>query len=187
MRLEYRALAPAPGRKAAARALRQLMGLLNERFARGHERRVRHACRLAKHVESLHGAEIDCPKGLAAHLAMLGRSLTAHRRQEVLILSDAIGDRNRADTPSRLDTLRAEHEEIDQQLMRLAVLTRDFTPPMGADPSWRQLCQVCRDLDRDLREQMRLEGDVVYPCLDGSNDALWARPPVVLPHVAAGS
>jgi regulator of cell morphogenesis and NO signaling len=147
---------------------------------------LRQVYRLAQRVEAAHGTEIDCPKGLAAHLAILGQSLLAHRRQEELILSEALGDRERADTPARLEALRAEHEDIHQHLMRLAVLTRDFTPPPGADGAWRQLCQLCRDLDRALREQMRLEDDVVYPSLDGSDEALRARAPLVLAPRADG-
>lgn len=168
--LERRILAPTARRTRAARALRRLMDQLSQRFAPAHERRVQHALRLARVVELAHRAEADCPNGVAAHLAMLGRCLKAHRQHEELILSEATGGRDLAETTMRLDALRAEHDAIDQHLMRLAVLTHDFTPPLDADQAWRRLCGVCRELVRDLREQMRLEGNVVYPCLDGSND-----------------
>jgi regulator of cell morphogenesis and NO signaling len=177
-RFERRLLAPTPDRKTGARTLRQLLFLLRDQFAPAHEQRVRRARRLAKRVENLHRTEIDCPKGLTAHLAALGRSLLAHRRQEELILWEALVGQERLQTPSRLEMLRAEHEEIDQQLMRLAVLTRDFTPPLDADQAWRKLCRVCRELNRDLRAQMRLEGDVIYPSLDGSDDLISPRPPL---------
>lgn len=177
--LERRILAPTAGRRRAAQALRRLMDQLSERFAPAHEQRLRRALRLAKVVELAHGPEADCPNGVAAHLAMLDQCLRAHRRREDLILTEATGGRDVAETRIQLAALRAEHDAIDQHLMRLAVLTHDFTPPVDADPTWRRLYRVCRELDRDLREQMRLEGDVVYPCLDGSNDAA-PRPVAIL-------
>ena len=178
--LEHAVINP-PNSADASRALRRLTKQLDQRFAPVHERRLTRAVRLAKMVESSHGAEVDCPRGAGAHLAELARCLSAHRREEDQILSAALADRHRAETSTRLKTLRDQHGAIGQHLMRLAVLTHDFTPPPGVDRTWRTLCRICRDLDHDLREQMRLEDNVIYPSLGSSNDT--AASPKLVRHV----
>jgi regulator of cell morphogenesis and NO signaling len=63
--------------------------------------------------------------------------------------------------------MMAEHRDVDDQLMRLRALTRDFTTPPGACDTWRALALACRKLDADLREHMRLENEEVFaPFLD---------------------
>jgi len=177
--LERALLDLTPGRTGARRALLRLVTRLGLRFTPAHERRVWRALRLAKVVELNHGAEPECPRGVSGHLVLLGRSLSAHRRREDQVLAEAMGGAGRAATPGLAD-LRADHAAIDQHLIRLAVLTRDFTPPLGADRDWRALSRVCRDLDRDLREHMRLEGDVVFPCLDDAEGTVASvGPPLV--------
>lgn len=158
-----------PGRPSARVVLLRLVARLGFRFAPAHGRRIERALRLARLVESAHDTEPECPRGVSEHLVLLALSLRVHRQREEEILAEAV--EGRTGSPSRLEDLRADHAAIDQHLIRLAVLTHDFTPPLGADRDWRALSKLCRDIDRDLREQMRLEGEVVFPWLDDRDRA----------------
>ncbi len=59
--------------------------------------------------------------------------------------------------------MEEEHRDVDQQLLRLASLTADFTSPEDACGTWRALYGVCQEIADDLREHMRLENDILFP------------------------
>ena len=103
------------------------------------------------------------PRGLADHLAIMADDLEGHQRKEESILFPTMLSGSCGVLRFPISRMMSEHDDVYEQLARLAALTKDFTPPQGACQTWRALSQACKKLDRDLREHMRLENDVLFP------------------------
>jgi len=65
------------------------------------------------------------------------------------------------DNPIR--AMMHEHDHVGGLLRRMRTLTRDYSPPEGACPSWRSLYAGLEALDHDLVEHMHLESNVLFP------------------------
>lgn len=117
---------------------------------------------LARKVERVHAGDPDCPHGLADHLAIMADDLAGHQRKEEAVLFPMMraGGDPRIGLP--IARMWAEHDDVEDQLVRLAALTGFYTAPQVACRTWRTLCDACRKLDDDLREHMRLENDVLF-------------------------
>ncbi|MBX3479652.1 MAG: hemerythrin domain-containing protein [Caulobacter sp.] len=141
----------------------ELIAHILERYHRIHLREFPVAIRLARAVEIDHARAPDCPAGLADHLALMADELAGHQRKEETLLFPLLlrGDGARAEPAIR--RMMSEHDDVDDQLTRLAALTRDFIAPPGACERWRALYRACHKIDRDLRDHMRLEDQVLFP------------------------
>ena len=59
--------------------------------------------------------------------------------------------------------LSTEHEHALEALDKLRRLASDFTAPAGASDEVREFYDALREFDDDLREHIRLEGEVLFP------------------------
>jgi regulator of cell morphogenesis and NO signaling len=160
-------LMSAPLRSMAPAGLHELVDHILERYHDVHRREFPAAIGLARKVEAVHAGEPGCPHGLGDHLALMLDDLESHQQREEQVLFPMLlaGGSPMARFP--IGRMMAEHRDVDDQLIRLRVLTRDFTTPPGACDTWRALALACRKLDADLREHMRLENEEVFaPFLD---------------------
>lgn len=156
------ALAPLTPPTAAAPAdTPALIDHLLHRYHEVHRRQFPEAIRLARRVESVHRERAGCPAGLSQHLAFMFDDLEAHHRKEEMVLFPIM---RRGDIPliGPIAVLEADHEDVLEQLDGLARLTNDFVPPEGACTTWRALCQLCREIDADLRDHVHLENNVLF-------------------------
>ena len=161
-KLERDLTAATRGSKAADRAAGKLIEHILERYHETHRREFPQAIELARTVERVHAGDADCPRGLADHLAIMADDLEGHQRKEENILFPTMLAGSCGVLRFPISRMMAEHDEVYEQLAHLAALTRDFTAPQEACGTWRALCQACKKLDRDLREHMRLENDVLF-------------------------
>lgn len=139
-----------------------LIAHILERYHATHRREFPQMIALAHRVEATHEHEPECPRGLADHLSMMADDLEGHQRKEETVLFPLM---LRGDAPAirfPIDRMMAEHRDVDHQLEYLAILTHDFTPPIGACASWRDLYRGCRKIHRDLREHMRIENEDLF-------------------------
>lgn len=150
------------GDKAAHRVIAGLIEHILERYHETHRREFPKAIDLARTVERVHAADPACPRGLADHLAIMSDDLEGHQRKEENILFPTMLAGSCGVLRFPISRMMSEHDDVYEQLARLETLTKDFTPPQGACQTWRALSQACRKLDRDLREHMRLENDVLF-------------------------
>ena len=162
-KLERDLTAATRGGKAAERAAGQLIKHILERYHETHRREFPEAIALARTVERVHAGDPDRPRGLADHLAVMADDLEGHQLKEETILFPTMLAGSCGVLRFPISRMMAEHDDVYEQLDRLAALTRDFTPPQDACQTWRALSLACRKLDRDLREHMRLENDVLFP------------------------
>jgi regulator of cell morphogenesis and NO signaling len=139
-----------------------LIDHLIDRYHEVHRRQFPEAIRLARRVEAVHHDHPAVPGGLSRHLAFMLDDLELHQQKEELMLFPMMrrGARDLADGP--IACMKAEHEDVLEQLKGLARLTNDFTPPEGACATWRGLYALCREIDTDLRAHMDLENDVLF-------------------------
>lgn len=138
-----------------------LIDHLLERFHEVHRGQFPRAIDLAVRVEAVHADSPDCPVGLAQHLAFMFDDLETHHQKEEMMLFPMMrrGDPYAA---GPIPCMEADHEDVVEQLKGLARLTKDYVAPEEACGTWRALYALCREIDADLREHMRLENDVLF-------------------------
>lgn len=154
-------MSPAP----EAQARPEIAGLIAHVVARYHDthrREFPEAIALARKVEAAHASEPERPTGLADHLALMFDDLESHQQREEQVLFPMLRAGGSPMVRFPIARMMAEHRDVDAQLARLRTLTRDFTSPPGACKTWQALTHLCRKLDQDLREHMRIENEEIF-------------------------
>lgn len=151
----------APPRAPSADAS-ALIDLILVRYHDTHRREFPEAIALARKVEAVHAEQPDCPRGLADHLAIMLDDLESHQQREEQVLFPMIRGGGSPMIRFPIGRMMTEHEDVAGQLQTLRELTHDFTCPPGACRTWQALSALCRKLDADLREHMRLENEVLF-------------------------
>ncbi len=106
----------------------------------------------------------------------LTESLVPHMRKEEVVLfpyileMDAAVNRNLSAPASHFGTvenpirmLMSEHDTDGERLRQMRSLTKDYTLPEGACPSYTALFAGLEDLERDLHRHIHLENNVLFP------------------------
>ena len=133
----------------------------------GHRTQFPQAIALARRVEAVHADHPRCPRGLADDLAIMADHLMSHQGREEAVLFPMMLAGGSPMIRHPVARMKEEHRDVDDQLLRLAVLTTDFTPPVDACATWRSLYRACHEIADDLREHMRLENDILFPRFAG--------------------
>lgn len=149
---------PAPPERPEA-----LIAFILENFHAIHRAELPELQRLAAKVERVHGDHADCPAGLAKLLLTMEADLEEHMHKEEAALFPMFAAGGGASAQFAVRRMLAEHDDHTKALLRLAELTCDFTPPVGACGSWRALYKGCAKLNADLREHIRIENEVLFP------------------------
>lgn len=157
-----------PGDPLASEQVCALIDHILHRYHQVHLEDFPQAIALARKVEAVHVADAECPDGLADHLAMMADDLAGHQRKEEMALFPMMREGGGAMLRIAVARMQAEHGDLVEQLTRLSVITKDFTPPQEACRTWRALNQLCRKLDSELREHMRLEDSILFPHFTGT-------------------
>lgn len=118
---------------------------------------------MAAKVERVHADKPACPRDLAAHLALMERSLFDHMDKEEQVLFPLIrrGAGPSASMPVRVMT--QEHDDHARNLRRMRELASDFVPPAEACTTWRALFLRLHRLEQDIMEHVHLENHVLFP------------------------
>ena len=106
----------------------------------------------------------------------LAESLVPHMRKEESVLFPYIQalessvSRNSNPAPPHFGTVQnpirmmvADHEEDGERLRVMREITRDYTLPEGACPSYTALYAGLTDLEKDLHRHIHLENNVLFP------------------------
>jgi len=117
---------------------------------------------LARKVEARHAEHSRVPVGLMQLLARFFDHLSLHQAKEEAVLFPMML-RGVGDLSGPIGVMSSEHDVVRSDLARLREITDDFTAPNDACGSWTRLYDLCRKFDRDLREHIRLEEDVLFP------------------------
>lgn len=133
------------------------------RFHDVHRAQFPDAITLARRVEAVHQDHPRCPRGLGDHLAIMADHLMSHQGREEAVLFPMMLTGGHPMIGHPISRMEEEHRDVDSQLLRLAVLTTDFSWPVDACETWRALYRACHEIANDLREHMRLENDILFP------------------------
>lgn len=118
---------------------------------------------MARKVEAVHADKDGCPRGLGAHLAMMGATLEEHLQKEEDVLFPMITSGHGESSIIPVRALMREHDDQGFNLREIRRLTNDLTPPAEACTTWRALYLRLDELQRDLMEHVHLENNVLFP------------------------
>lgn len=137
-----------------------------QRYHAVHRRELGVLCRLAREVEHQQRDHHACPHGLAGFLAGMQDELEQHMDREEAVLFPTLLAGGGGCAPFALRRMRAEHDDHQIQLARLAALTNDFVCPNDASDIWQALYAGCAKLHEDLCEHIRIENEELFPLFE---------------------
>jgi len=152
-----------PPRAPEAMSVEDLVAHIVGRYQEAHRRTLPELIALAQKVERVHHDVAGAPLGLAEALAHIADELEMHMVEEERVLFRAMRAKADAGLGHPIAVMRGEHRDYAAELDRLQVLAHDFVVPEGACGSWQRLYAGVAELSVMLREQMRLEDEVLFP------------------------
>jgi regulator of cell morphogenesis and NO signaling len=150
-----------PGGQAPAETA-DLIAHIIERYHKVHRLEFPVIIELARRVESVHQARVDCPRGLGNLLSDMFEDLEDHQHKEEAVVFPAMINGMGPALRGPIARMMQDHEELGELLAFMADLTDDFVAPVGACATWRTLYAGCRKLDMDLREHVHLENNILF-------------------------
>lgn len=150
----------------------QLIVHLVDHFHAGHRRELPRLLAMARKVEAVHRDKPECPRGLAAHLALLTDELERHMQKEEQVLFPMLLADHAGAAAAPILCMVGEHEEHARNLAELRRLAHDYVPPAAACGTWRALYLGLAELEHDVMEHVHLENHVLFPragCAPGSS------------------
>ncbi|MFC0308885.1 hemerythrin domain-containing protein [Gallibacterium trehalosifermentans] len=117
---------------------------------------------LAQKVESVHKDSSACPAGAAAILQKIYQDLEIHMRKEEQILFQMIQAGQYAMARMPIQVMLSEHDEAEEDLKTLLVVTRNLVLPEGACGSWQALYKGIATFIADLKQHIYFENEIFF-------------------------
>lgn len=118
---------------------------------------------LARKVEHVHHDVPEAPLGLADVLERISLDLDMHMSTEEKVLFPAMLRDIHEGLRHPLEVMRGEHAAYAKDVAEIETLAHGFSAPEGACGSWRRLYDGLSQLCDGLREQIRIEDEVLFP------------------------
>jgi regulator of cell morphogenesis and NO signaling len=128
----------------------------------------------AQNLETSQPTHLACPHGLYQSLADLCDDLLTHMEKEEVILFPLLAAESHSYLCTQLRMAQHHHDGHKQQLELMRQLTHDFTPPLDADDSWRNLYAELKLFYQDLLAHAELEEEVLF-CREDTYSAIDAK------------
>lgn len=138
----------------------ELIEFVLERFHAVHREQLPEAIQLARRVEQAHGGDRHCPDGLTEHLAEMYQELESHMMKEEQILFPMLAVESYPQGP--IMVMESEHDDHENALNHILVLTDNLKLPKGACGTWRALYELLEELITDVRAHIELESQVLF-------------------------
>jgi regulator of cell morphogenesis and NO signaling len=131
---------------------------------------------LAGKVVSRHGDTREELLRIQAKLAELGEELIAHQGKEEVVLFPYIGKFERyasgdgakprscfgtIDHPIKMMT--QDHDYAGSLMAEIRGLSKGYTPPAGACPTFSAFYAGLREFEQDLHQHVHLENNILFP------------------------
>jgi regulator of cell morphogenesis and NO signaling len=131
---------------------------------------------LAGKVVSRHGDTREELSRIQAKLAELGEELIDHQGKEEVVLFPYIGKLERfasgdgakprscfgtIDHPIKMMT--QDHDYAGSLMAEIRGLSKDYTPPAGACPTYLAFYTGLREFEQDLHQHIHLENNILFP------------------------
>ncbi len=140
-----------------------LIDLIETRYHASHRRELPELTRLARRVEAAHKAHPAAPHGLADLLETMTGELEDHMQKEEQILFPMMRRGGHPMIAQPISVMLAEHDNHGVNLREIERLTRDFTVPEEACPTWRALSVGARKFVDDVMEHIHIENNILFP------------------------
>jgi regulator of cell morphogenesis and NO signaling len=131
---------------------------------------------LAEKVVNRHGPTKTELPVIAAALAQLDEELTQHLAKEEAVLFPYIADLERAravgtakphscfgTVANPIAMMTQEHEGAGTLLAEIRRLSRDFTTPEDACPTFHAFYDGLKEFEQDLHQHIHLENNILFP------------------------
>lgn len=140
-----------------------LLALIAGRYQDAHRRALPDLIELARKVERVHHGASDAPVGLAHALEHIAMELDMHMQVEERVLFPSMLRHLDSVIAYPLALMRSEHDDYAAEIDKVQELAHGFVAPMTACASWQRLYRGVAELCATLREQIRLENEVLFP------------------------
>ena len=137
-----------------------------QRYHEVHRQQLPELVRMARRVEAVHRDHPQVPQGLADHLEAMEQELLDHMAKEEQILFPLLRQGGHPMVVHPIGMMRHEHVNHGVQIERLAALTTQHQPPVGACNTWRALYAGTARLTEDLIEHIHLENNLLFPAFE---------------------
>jgi len=140
------------------------------------KREVPRLTELAGKVVNRHGDTRLELSAIQAKLAELGEELIAHQGKEEVVLFPYIGKLERFVSGSGnkprdcfgtiahpIAMMTKDHEIAGSLMAEIRDLSRDYTPPDGACPTFRAFYEGLHEFELDLHQHIHLENNILFP------------------------
>ncbi len=117
---------------------------------------------MSRGVAEANGGEHPSLVRLADVVSTMAVELDSHLGKEENILFPWLLSGNGRMAAGPVNVMQREHDAASAQLAELRTLTSDFEAPADADDTWVELVAHLAQLDRDLREHMHLENNILF-------------------------
>ena len=131
---------------------------------------------LAEKVKSRHGSTHPELTEIARIVEALGNDMLVHMLKEEQVLFPYIAGVEHAQSAGQeppvsifgslsnpVTAMVDDHEEAGAMLRALRKLSSDYTPPMGACPSYQGLFHGLADFEKDMHQHVHLENNILFP------------------------
>jgi len=131
---------------------------------------------LAKKVTAAHGANHPELAELQSAVEALSSELTQHLAKEELVLFPYVTGLERAlagngtmphacfgSIASPIAVMSQEHDDAGEVLAQIRQLTRDYTVPQDACPTYYAYMDGLKALEKDLHQHIHLENNILFP------------------------
>ncbi len=140
----------------------QLIDHLLTNFHERHRNHLPELIQLARKIEAVHADHTSCPTGLTQLLQGMQQELESHMMKEEQILFPMLRQLrfNQAMMPIRV--MKMEHEEHQQSLNQLNLVTNSLQLPDKACNTWQKLYQELALFIAELNQHIEIENTVLF-------------------------
>lgn len=131
---------------------------------------------LAAKVVSRHGDTREELLAIQSKLAELGEELIAHQGKEEVVLFPYIGKLERfaagngamprncfGSITHPIEMMTRDHDFAGNIMAEIRQLSRGYTPPAGACPTFLAFYEGLRQFEQDLHQHIHLENNILFP------------------------
>ncbi|GLR65194.1 hemerythrin domain-containing protein [Marinospirillum insulare] len=140
----------------------QLIDHLLSNFHERHRSHLPRIIELARKIEAVHADHTDCPIGLTQLLQTMQQELESHMMKEEQVLFPMLRQLrfNQASMPIKV--MMMEHEEHQQALEQLNLLTSNLVLPKDACGTWQKLYLELALFIGELNQHIEIENTVLF-------------------------
>jgi regulator of cell morphogenesis and NO signaling len=139
-------------------------------------REVPRLAELAARVVSRHGDDKPEQRVIQQKVAEISDELLNHMAKEEMVLFPHIARLDRAaangeaaprsgfgTVKNPIEMMSREHDAAGQIMVDIRALSKDYTPPVGACPTFLNFYNSLKEFEQDLHQHVHLENNILFP------------------------